>query len=204
MDAASQGRLPDIRFGDGPRSPWGDAVRTFRRTARCPAHDIRVSAMWPDRRLLDLLGIDLPIIQAPMAGATDAAMAIAVSAAGGLGSLPCALLTPARAHVEIGVIRQRTSRPLNVNFFCHSTPHPDVGREAAWKSRFERYYAELGLDASASAPAPNRGAIRRRDVRCRGRVQAGSRELSFRASRTTAARPGTSARLQGAQLGDHC
>ena len=112
--------------------------------------------MWPDRRLLDLLGIDLPIVQAPMAGATDAAMAIAVSEAGGLGSLPCALLTPARAHAEIGVIRQRTSRPLNVNFFCHSTPHPDVGREAAWKSRFERYYAEFALDASASAPAPNR------------------------------------------------
>ena len=111
--------------------------------------------MWPDRRLLDLLGIDLPIVQAPMAGATDAAMAIAVSEAGGLGSLPCALLTPARARAEIGVIRQRTSRPLNVNFFCHSTPHPDVGREAAWKSRFERYYAELALDASASAPVPN-------------------------------------------------
>ena len=49
-----------------------------------------VEAMWPDRRLLDLIGIDLPIIQAPMAGASGSAMAIAVSEAGGLGSLPCA------------------------------------------------------------------------------------------------------------------
>ena len=48
--------------------------------------------MWPDRRLLDLLGIDLPIIQAPMAGACGSAMAVAASAAGGLGSLPCAML----------------------------------------------------------------------------------------------------------------
>lgn len=46
--------------------------------------------MWPDRRLLDLIGIDLPIIQAPMAGASGSAMAIVVSEAGGLGSLPCA------------------------------------------------------------------------------------------------------------------
>lgn len=46
--------------------------------------------MWPDRRILDLLGIELPIIQAPMAGANGSAMAIAVSEAGGLGSLPCA------------------------------------------------------------------------------------------------------------------
>ena len=71
--------------------------------------------MWPDRRLLDLFGIELPIVQAPMAGATDAAMAVAVSRSGGLGSLPCALLTAERTRAEIGVIRQRTGRPLNVN-----------------------------------------------------------------------------------------
>ena len=112
--------------------------------------------MWPDRRLLDLLGIKLPIVQAPMAGATDAAMAIAVSEAGGLGSLPCAMLDPARTRAEIGVIRQRTNRPININFFCHSPPHPDSEREAAWKSRFERYYAEFALDASQSTPVPNR------------------------------------------------
>ena len=112
--------------------------------------------MWPDRRLLDLLGVELPIVQAPMAGATDAAMAVAVSESGGLGSLPCAMLTPETARARLRVIRQRTSRPLNVNFFCHDPPPPDAEREAAWRARFERYYAEFALDVAASASATGR------------------------------------------------
>ena len=55
-----------------------------------------MDTMWPDRRLLHLIGIDLPIIQAPLAGANGSAMAIAVSEAGGLGSLPCAMLDAAK------------------------------------------------------------------------------------------------------------
>ncbi len=112
--------------------------------------------MWPDRRLLDLVGIELPIIQAPMAGANGSAMASAVSEAGGLGSLPCAMLDPDKMRAEIGVIRQRTAKPLNVNFFCHQPAAPDVERDRAWKARLAPYYAELGLDADASAPAVNR------------------------------------------------
>lgn len=112
--------------------------------------------MWPDRRLLDLLGIQLPIIQAPMAGANGSAMAIAVSEAGGLGSLPCAMLDAAKARAEIGIIRQRTDRPINVNFFCHAPPAPDAQREAAWRAGLKAYYIELGLDGDASAPAVNR------------------------------------------------
>ncbi len=69
--------------------------------------------------MLDLIGIELPIIQAPMAGANGSAMAIAVSEAGGLGSLPCGMLAAAKARAEIAAIRQRTTKPLNVNFFCH-------------------------------------------------------------------------------------
>ena len=115
-----------------------------------------MTAMWPDRRLLDLLGIELPIVQAPMAGATDAAMAVAVSESGGLGSLPCALLTPENARAAIGTIRQRTRRPLNVNFFCHAAPEPDPEREAIWTSRLAPYCTELGIDPSTSMPAPNR------------------------------------------------
>ena len=91
-----------------------------------------------------------------MAGATGAAMAVAVSESGGLGSLPCALLTPGRARAEIGAIRQRTSRPLNVNVFCHSVPEPDPEREAIWTSRFAPYRAELGVDSSSSPRAPGR------------------------------------------------
>ena len=112
--------------------------------------------MWPDRRLLDLIGIEIPVIQAPMAGANGSAMVIAVSEAGGLGSLPCGMLDAAKAQEEITAIRQRTTKPFNVNFFCHTPPKPDPDRDAAWKERLAPYYTELGLDASASAPAVNR------------------------------------------------
>ena len=112
--------------------------------------------MWPNRSLLDLVGIELPIIQAPLAGANGSAMVIAASAAGGLGSLPCAMLDAAKADAEIRIIRQHTTKPLNVNFFCHTPPKPDSDRDAAWKERLAAYYTELGADASASTPAVNR------------------------------------------------
>ncbi len=112
--------------------------------------------MWPDRRLLDLVGIELPVIQAPMAGANGAAMAIAASEAGGLGSLPCAMLDAATVRAEIGVIRQHTTKPVNVNFFCHTPPTPDPGCDARWQARLAPYYRELGLDVSASTPAVSR------------------------------------------------
>ena len=112
--------------------------------------------MWPDSRLLDLFGIELPIIQAPMAGASGSEMAIAVSEAGGLGSLPCAMLDVARARAEIAGIRQRTSQPLNINFFCNAPPKPDPDRDAQWKKALASYYLELGLDMPATAPASSR------------------------------------------------
>ena len=108
--------------------------------------------MWPNRKLLDLLGIKVPIIQAPMAGASGSAMAVATSEAGGLGSLPCAMLDVDKARAELGVIRQRTTNPINVNFFCHTPVQPNANQEVAWKARLEAYYTELGLDVSASPP----------------------------------------------------
>ena len=120
--------------------------------------------MWPDRRILDLLGIELPIIQAPMAGSTGSEIAIAVSEAGGLGSLPCAMLSVEQARNELGVIRQRTSRPINVNFFCHRPPTANPAREAAWKTRLHEYYTELGLDPDAPAAGMNRAPFD--DVMC--------------------------------------
>ncbi|MCD6072401.1 MAG: 2-nitropropane dioxygenase [Microvirga sp.] len=108
--------------------------------------------MWTDRRILDLLGIEVPVIQAPMAGANLSDMVIAVSEAGGLGSLPCALLSPDKARQELARIRQHTSKPVNVNFFCHSMPEADASREAAWKGRLSAYYSEFGIDADASYP----------------------------------------------------
>ena len=112
--------------------------------------------MWPDRRLLDLVGVELPVIQAPMAGASGTALAIAVSEAGGLGSLPCGRLDAATAAEEIKAIRERTTRPFNVNFFCHTPPEPDPVGDAAWNARLAGYYGELGLDASAVPVAATR------------------------------------------------
>jgi nitronate monooxygenase len=112
--------------------------------------------MWPDRRIRDLFGIELPIIQAPMAGSVGSDMVIAVSEAGGLGSLPCAMLNPEQMRNELGIIRQGTSRPINLNFFCHQPPQTDPARESAWKQRLESYYVEFGLDPQASVPAAAR------------------------------------------------
>uniref|UniRef100_UPI0004942C2C NAD(P)H-dependent flavin oxidoreductase n=1 Tax=Herbaspirillum lusitanum TaxID=213312 RepID=UPI0004942C2C len=79
--------------------------------------------------LQTLLGIELPLIQAPLAGIQGHAMAIAVSNAGGLGSLPCAMLTPETLRKELELIRAGTSKPYNVNFFAHTPPTPDAARE---------------------------------------------------------------------------
>src|SRR5688500_11309768 len=95
-----------------------------------------------------LLGIELPIIQAPMAGVQGSALAIAVSNAGGLGSLPCAMLTPDAIRSELAAIKAQTSKPVNVNFFCHVPTAPNAEREALWRASLAPYYAEFGIDAS--------------------------------------------------------
>lgn len=96
--------------------------------------------------LRNLLGIELPIIQAPMAGAQGSAMTIAVSNAGGLGSLPCAMLTPDALRTELRAIKAGTHKPWNVNFFCHTPPPLNLQREKAWRMALLPYYREFGVD----------------------------------------------------------
>ena len=103
-----------------------------------------------------LLGIELPIIQAPMAGVQDSALAVAVSNAGGLGSLPCALLSPASMRDELERIRAQTERPYNVNFFCHRTPTPGIERESAWQAAVAPYFREFKLELDAIPVQPTR------------------------------------------------
>jgi nitronate monooxygenase len=103
--------------------------------------------------LQSLLGIDLPIIQAPMAGVQGSALAIAVANAGALGSLPCALLDPESMRRELAALKAQTSRPFNVNFFCHSPPHVDSTRQSQWLASLSPYYREFGLDAAKAAQA---------------------------------------------------
>src|SRR5688500_16539471 len=106
--------------------------------------------------LRQLLGIELPIIQAPMATVQGSAMAIAVSNAGGLGSLPCATLSIDQIRKELVAISAATSKPYNVNFFVHQQPQPDPTREAAWRKVLAPYDAELGIDQAVIQGGPGR------------------------------------------------
>jgi nitronate monooxygenase len=106
--------------------------------------------------LQQLLGIELPIIQAPMAGVQGGALAVAVSNAGGLGSLPCAMLSLDAIRSELATIKARTSSPFNVNFFCHTPPTPSAEREAAWRATLAPYYKEYGVDVDKIPVGPGR------------------------------------------------
>lgn len=106
--------------------------------------------------LQQLLGVELPIVQAPMAGVQGSALAAAVSEAGGLGSLPCAMLAPDAVRDEIAAIRARTDRPFNLNFFCHEMPVAQPERERAWRDALRGYYRELGIDEVEVPSGPAR------------------------------------------------
>src|SRR5499433_1084430 len=112
--------------------------------------------MWPNDRFIKLCGIELPIIQAPMAGSAFSDMVVAVSEAGGLGSLACALLSVEQARRELETIRRKTSRPINANFFCHQQPRGDPALEMNWRRRLEAYYVQMGLDHDAAVLSSNR------------------------------------------------
>lgn len=106
--------------------------------------------MWPDRRLLDLFGIEHPIVQAPMANSSDVELAIAVAQAGGLGSLPAGSLDAEKLREHVMAFRAGApGKPVNVNFFTHRMPTPNNAREAAWREALKPYYQEYGIDPNA-------------------------------------------------------
>ena len=107
-------------------------------------------------RFAEWLGVRHPVIQAPMAGVQGTALAAAVSDAGGLGSLPCALLSADALRAELADLRSRTDRPFNVNFFAHTQPEPDAAMEHAWRARLEPYYRERRLDVRNISPGARR------------------------------------------------
>ncbi|USG61488.1 nitronate monooxygenase [Sneathiella marina] len=109
--------------------------------------------MWPDNRLTDLLGIENPFIQAPMAGANGSAMVIAVSNAGGLGSLPCGMLNIDDIRAEAGIIRQQSQNSFAMNFLCHKPEPAEPARDSAWQQQLSPYYRELQLDPTNIPPA---------------------------------------------------
>jgi nitronate monooxygenase len=102
------------------------------------------------------LGLGVPLVQAPMAGVQGTAMAIAVSGAGALGSLPGAAMTPQALRGAVGELRGAGGLPVNLNFFCHAVPAPDPAREAAWREALRPYYEELGLAFPPISNGPGR------------------------------------------------
>lgn len=106
----------------------------------------------PRTTLLDRLGVELPIIQAPMAGSDSLQLCIATSNAGGLGSLACATLAPEAIEKAVAQIRAAMEKPFNLNFFCHLSQADSAAREQAWRKLLAPYYAEAGLDITAQAP----------------------------------------------------
>lgn len=102
--------------------------------------------------LTALIPSPLPLLQAPMAGAQGSALALAVCAAGGVGSLPAAMLTPDALKAELQVLREQAMGPWNVNFFCHTAPEPDARAETRWREALRPFYDEAGIDP-ASVPA---------------------------------------------------
>jgi nitronate monooxygenase len=105
--------------------------------------------MWPDRRLVELFGIEHPIVLAPMAGLGTIGLAASICEAGGLGSIGCATMQPQLVAKTVQELRRLTPKPINVNFFCHTPAKADPGREHAWQDRLLPYYRELGIDHEA-------------------------------------------------------
>jgi nitronate monooxygenase len=101
---------------------------------------------WPDCRLQELLKLEIPIIQAPMAGFDSVALARSVSSTGALGSLACALLSPDEVREAMSALRQAMMRPFNLNFFCHTMEAPDAAAMEKWKSFLRPHYDRLGID----------------------------------------------------------
>lgn len=111
--------------------------------------------MWPSDRLQKLFGIEHPVIQAPMAGASTPAMAVAVANAGGMGSLGCAMLTAEQLRAAASEVAAGTNRAVNFNFFVHE--EPDLAKHAPgpMHAALKPYYAEYGLGEPV---APQEGA----------------------------------------------
>ncbi|WP_199458118.1 MULTISPECIES: NAD(P)H-dependent flavin oxidoreductase [unclassified Marinobacter] len=106
--------------------------------------------------LTALFNVEKPIIQAPMAGVQDYRLSAAVSNAGGLGSLPCAMLGPDALREELKALDEATSKPYNLNFFAHTPPEPNPQQEANWQQALAPYYKEFGIDPASITAGPGR------------------------------------------------
>ncbi|WP_404340981.1 NAD(P)H-dependent flavin oxidoreductase [Pseudoalteromonas mariniglutinosa] len=106
-----------------------------------------------------LFATQYPLIQAPMAGVQDAVLAVAVCEAGGLGSLPCAMLTNEQLTAQLEYITQATNKPYNVNFFCHQTPQYTKAQRTQWHALLKPYFSEFAINPKALSTMASRQPI---------------------------------------------
>src|SRR5258707_8897323 len=115
--------------------------------------------MWPDRRLLELFNIELPIVQAPVAGAMDWELAVAAAEAGALASLPCAMLNPDQVREQMAKIRARTEKTVSLNFFCHTPPVLNNAREARWRGGLAPEFPQAAIGTAPPVPSRKSPAV---------------------------------------------
>ena len=105
--------------------------------------------------LTDFIAIDLPIIQAPMAGVQNWELAVAVARGGGLGSIPCGMLSIEQIIRETEQFTRHSDKPYNLNFFCHAMPEKNAGQLAQWRELLQPFYRDAGINES-----PTTGTLR--------------------------------------------
>lgn len=116
-------------------------------------------SIWPSAPTLDALGLDIPIVQAPMAGAGSVALTQAVQAAGALGSLPCATLNPTEIEAHLNTLKTSSEAPFNVNFFTHSETPDSPNAQAHWRSTLSDEYKKWNINPSNQIPSAPREAF---------------------------------------------
>ena len=107
--------------------------------------------------LMELLGTQSAVLQAPMAGSQNHTLAVAVARSGGLGAIPAAMLNAEGLRTELGAFQQACpGLPVNVNFFCHTTPNLDQQAHARWMAALQPYHQAHGIDPRTIASVPGR------------------------------------------------
>jgi nitronate monooxygenase len=102
----------------------------------------------------DLLGLEQPVLQAPMASVATPELAAAVSRAGGLGALGSAMLAPDELRRQAAAVRERTDLPFQLNFFCHAPPRLDADVKQSGRAGVAGLYEELGLGEPPEPTTP--------------------------------------------------
>ena len=122
------------------------------------------------------------LIQAPMAGSQNHSLAAAVFKAGGLGSIPAAMLNAEQLHNELMAFHKAIAAaspqttwgealPVNVNFFCHTPPPAQPEKESAWRLKLTSAYQAHGIDPQSVGSGPGRSPFSEESLTLMGQIK---------------------------------